>query len=188
MVLGMHRMTVARFAGAALAVTFLMGGCSAGAKKDQPPDVASLETSGPAAASPSAAVDDQRPLMALDATDEERERLVKVWTDCVTKTGGPGYEEPKMIYKYLSEGNAKAKRVEAACATKMPESYEERQKRHDVAAFRDNQRQWYACAKKEGYKLTEPSEDGEFGLTEIGPQGDFASPKIEACRLEAFRE
>jgi hypothetical protein len=124
----------------------------------------------------------------LDATDEERNRLTKVWTDCVTQTGGPGYEEPKMIFKYLSEGDKKALRVQAACASKMPETYEERQQRTDLATFRDNQRQWYRCAQKAGYKLTEPSEDGEFGITEVGPNGDFGSPKMENCRKEAFKD
>jgi hypothetical protein len=93
-----------------------------------------------------------------------------------------------LLFKYLSEGDAKAKKVEATCHPKEPETYEERQKRTDVSAFRDNQRQWFQCAKKAGYKLTTPDENGEFGITEVGPNGDFASPKMESCRKEAFRE
>jgi hypothetical protein len=181
----MHRLRSRPYAVAAVAVAFLAGGCSA--KPADAPKVASLRSEAPAASKATASVDDQRPLVRLDATDEERAALAKVWTDCITKTGGPGYEEPKMIFKYLSEGDAKAKRVQAACATKNPETYEERQKRTDIAAFRDNQRQWYECAKEAGYHLTQPDENGEFGLTEIGPQGDFESPKMEACRKEAFR-
>ncbi|MFG1608196.1 hypothetical protein [Actinoplanes sp. NPDC049265] len=173
-----------RHAVAALAVAGLLGGCS-GSDEDFP-RVASLRTS-PPPASTAATGEDQRPLVPVDATNDERERLQNVWMDCVAKTFGPGYENSKIVDNLAYKGNAKAKKVLAVCAKKRPESYEERQKRTDISAFRDNQRQWYQCAQKAGYKLTAPNEDGEFGLTEIGPNGDFESPRIEACRVEAFR-
>jgi hypothetical protein len=189
-VLGMPEIRVGRLLAAALAVTCLLGGCS-GAKSDpkaEAPPVATLRSADAPAASRPAVDDDLRPLLRLDATDEERNAAVKVWADCVRTTGGPGYEEPKMIYKYLHEKDPKAKKVEAACHNKFPETYEERQKRTDLATFKDNQRQWYQCAQKAGYKLNPPDEDGVFGLSEIGPQGDFGSEKMENCRKEAFRQ
>jgi len=188
MVPRMSQKPVSRRVVVALAVALSLSGCSGprSGETDAPP-VATLESAAPAAPS-SAAGEDARPLVRLDATDEERNAATKVWMDCVRDEGGAGYEEPKLLFKYLSEGDAKAKKVEATCHSKEPETYEERQKRTDVSAFRDNQRQWIQCAKKAGYKLTTPDENGQFGITEIGPNGDFGSPKMEACRKEAFRE
>lgn len=189
MVLGMpQRKIVAALVAASLlgGGTGLLGGCS-GEKAEAPP-VATLQSAAAPAASSPAVNDDLRPLVRLDATDEEQTALVKVWSTCVQKEGGPGYEEPKMLFQYLADKDPKAIRVEAACHNKFPESYEERQRRKDIAAFRDNQRQWYRCAQQAGYKLTTPDEDGQFGITEIGPQGDFQSPGMENCRKEAFKD
>ena len=174
-----------RFALPALAVACLLGGCS-GAKADNP-QVASLRSPDPQSSQPTAS-GDQRPLIPLDATDEERDALWKVWGDCVTKEGGRGYENPKTLFLYEHQGDPKARKVRAACLSKEPESYEERLKRTDISAFRDNQRQWYKCAKEAGYQLTTPDENGEFGLVTIGANGDFQSPKMEACRKEAFSQ
>lgn len=184
----MRPITLTRYVLPALAVAGLLGGCSGGGSEEADfPRVVSLKSGGPAPSASSAA-DDQRPLIPLDATDEEREAFGKAWMDCIRKEGGPGYEEPKMIFQYEHDKDPKAKRVRAACLPKEPETYEERQKRTDVAAFRDNQRQWQECARKAGYKLTTPDENGEFGITEIGPNGDFQSPKMENCRKAAFKD
>ncbi|WP_212999897.1 hypothetical protein [Winogradskya consettensis] len=165
----------------------LLGGCS-GSTSDSStgsPKVATLQ-SADVAASPSTSVDDQRPLVRLDASDEEREDSIKLWAACVFKLGGPGYEDPRSLIWH--RGEAKAEKIRVACQSKEPETYEQRQQRTDIAAFRDNQREWYKCAKEAGYKLTPPEEDGQFGLTEVGPNGDFGSAKMEDCRKEAFKE
>jgi hypothetical protein len=169
-----------------MAVVCLLAGCS----DDQPavrqfesPQVATLRSEGLKASAPTDA-DDQRPLVPFDATDEEIEAFRKVWADCVRKEGGPGYEDRRAAW---GKGE-RDKAVRAACLAKEPESFEERQLRTDVAAYEDNQRQWYQCAQKAGYKLTPPQEHGEFGITEVGPNGDFASPRMEACRKDAFRD
>jgi hypothetical protein len=184
----MSQKLMSRHVVVALAVALSLGGCSGPAGESDAPPVATLQSGAPAAASSTPAGEDARPLVRLDATDEEREALTKVWMDCVRTEGGAGYEEPKLLFKYLFEGDAKAKKVEATCHPKEPETYEDRQRRTDVSAFRDNQRQWFKCAEKAGYKLTKPNEDGEFGITEVGPNGDFGSPKMENCRKEAFKD
>ena len=168
----------------ALTIMLSLGACSGpqSEETDAPP-VATLDSAAPAA--PPA--EKTRPLVPLDATDEEREAYTKAWMDCIRTEGGAGYEEPKVIFQNLADGDAKAKKVEVACRAKQPETYEERQNRTDVSAFRDNQRQWYQCAEKAGYKLTRADENGEFGITEVGPNGDFSSPKMENCRKEAFK-
>ncbi|MFC7535386.1 hypothetical protein [Actinoplanes sp. GCM10030250] len=182
-------MNEGRFVVSTLAVVCLLGGCS-GAEDDKragSPSVASLQSPDTQASSPSAP-DDQRPLLALDVTDEERDALWKVWGECIKKEGGPGYEEPKLVYLYEKQKDPKAQKVRAACLSKEPEKFEERQLRTDVSAFRDNQREFYKCAKEAGYQLTAPDEDGQFGLTEVGPLGDWGSDKMQDCRKAAFSQ
>ncbi|MEU7982602.1 hypothetical protein AB0B63_29225 [Micromonospora sp. NPDC049081] len=182
-----------RFAVPVLVVGCLLSGCST-ARTDDRADgpradssrVASLQSPDPASSSPAGSVEDQRPLIPLDATNDEIEALRAVWGKCVAKVGGPGYEDGRSVIWKESQKDPRAKEVRAACRSKEPEFFDERLKRTDNAAFRDNQRQWYQCAKKAGYRLTEPDEDGEFGITEVGPNGDFQSPRMTACRREAF--
>jgi hypothetical protein len=181
-----------RYAVPLLAAVVLLGGCSGSPSDDRAggAKVATLQSSAPRT-SPSAARDDERPLVPLDASDADREALTAVWAACVSKEGGPAYRNPKAVFTEERSPDpkkkAKAKAVQAACLAKYPETYEERVKRTDIAAFRDAQRRWYQCAGRAGYKLTEPDENGEFGITEVGPNGDFASPKMEACRKAAFQ-
>ncbi|WFE63687.1 hypothetical protein [Micromonospora sp. WMMD714] len=176
-----------------LVAGFLLGGCSTGDGDDRsggPPadgsGVASLRSPAATTGAPTRSVEDQRPLIRLDATTDEIEALRKVWSECVAREGGPGYPDGRSVIWRESQHDPKAKLVRAACRAQEPEFFEERQKRTDNATFRDNQRQWYECAKKAGYRLTTPDEDGEFGITEVGPNGDFQSPKMTACRREAF--
>ena len=96
-----------------------------------------------------------------------------------------GVAADRAIYR---EKSVKNREIREKCASKEPETYEERQKRHDLPAFKDNQREWYKCAEKAGYDLTAPDENGEFGLAKVGPNGDAASPKMEACRKQAFTD
>lgn len=178
---------LSRLAVPALAIVCLLGGCSTAEEKtDQragSPQVASLR-SPDAPASSRGAPDDERPLVPLDATSEDREALWKVWGDCIMKEGD--FDNPKDIFLPENRKDPKTAEVRKTCLPKEPETYEERQKRTDIAAFRDNQREWYKCAQQAGYKLTSADENGEFGITEVGPNGDFGSPTMEACRKEAF--
>ncbi|WP_153040161.1 hypothetical protein [Actinoplanes sp. TFC3] len=107
----------------------------------------------------------------------------------MTEKGGPGYEQAKVVYLKIKQGDKKAKEVQAACHPVEPETYEDRQLRTDLPAFKDNQREFYKCAQRAGYKLTAPDpETGQFGLTEVGPLGDWGSDKMQECRRESFKE
>jgi hypothetical protein len=76
-----------------------------------------------------------------------------------------------------------------SCEPRQPESFEDHQLRTNPAEFKDNQREWYRCAQAAGYKLTAPDpETGQFGLTEVGPNGDAGSEKMLGCRRTAFAE
>ena len=168
-----------------LTAVCLLAGCS-----DKPADgqqVATLQSTGPATARTGAA-EVERPLIGLDTSEREADALWKTWEDCVTKEAKGAYDSPKEVAIKERENDPKAKQIRQTCLPKEPETYEERQKQNDLAAFQDNQRQWYQCAEQAGYKLTAPDENGEFGLTEIGPKGDFRSPGMEKCRKEAFTD
>jgi hypothetical protein len=180
----MPQKTILRYAAPVLAAAILLTGC--GEQKAES-KVATLQSAAPQA-SPSAEPDSGRPLIRLDATDEERDAFWNVWIACAEKEGGPALKNVRMVLVTPKGQDPKLDAVRAACAAKEPETYEERQKRTDLVLFRDNQREWYKCAEKAGYQLTEPDEDGRFGITEVGPNGDFSSAKMEKCRLEAFSD
>ena len=172
-----------RTVAAVLAVALLLGGCSAAEPEQEFPRVTSFRSPAEASAPPS-----DRPLVPVDATDDERAAFQETWMACIRKVGGAKYQDPRDLKRFLADKDKNADKVRVACQSKEPETYEERQKRTDVAAFRDNQRQWRECARKAGYKLTAADENGEFGITEVGPNGDFQSEKMENCRKEAFKE
>jgi len=179
-------MRAVRYAVAALAATCLLGACSE--PDPEMPRVASFQSETPAARA-SAAPGDEGVLVPLDATTEERDAAWNQWNACVIEKGGPSYaKDVRLLSKKDGHGDPAVEKVVAACRSKRPETYEERQKRTDLAAFRDNQRQWYECAKKQGYKVTAADENGEFGITEVGPNGDFQSPKMDKCRQDAFKD
>src|SRR5690242_16194868 len=100
----------ARAAVTAAALTLLTGllaGCSKSAEPatgGTGPQVASLQTAAPQT-TVAQNVDDQRPLVRLDASEAEVEALWKVWGDCILEAGGPGYEDPRAIYWKKSAKN-----------------------------------------------------------------------------------
>jgi hypothetical protein len=170
---------------AAVAIAYLLGGCSGERAADSGrPQVASLSSAGPVA-SASIDLDDQRPLAT---SDDEISAMYEVWENCVRKEGGPKYQEtPKLVFDEERETDPAKRAVWDACYPKLPERFDERLKRTDLTAYKDNQREFYVCAKAAGYKLTAPDpEDGSFGLTEIGPNGDAQSVKWLECERKAF--
>jgi hypothetical protein len=180
------------FAVAAAGLVLVLTGCSSGSDKQETPPVATLQS--PAAAS-SAPTGDQRPVYRMDATDEEIRTIAKPWTDCLAEEGvAKPADAVGLVQKGgtvadlrlfgVSEKDAAAWK---ACLPKQPESAEQQQLRLSPTEFKDNQREWYRCAQAAGYKLTAPDpETGQFGITEVGPNGDFGSEKMQECRRQAF--
>ncbi|WP_212998656.1 hypothetical protein [Winogradskya consettensis] len=163
----------------------VLSGCSGGTTET--PSVATLR-SAPAPSSSAAA----RPVFAFDATEDDKLSMAAPWADCMVSNGGPEYESSAetLIGKGgIIADDAKGRAALATCLSLQPEAFEDHQKRTDLVAFKDNQREWYRCAKAAGYKLNTPDPDtGQFGLAEIGPDGDFGSPKIQECRRKAFKD
>lgn len=148
-----------------------------------------------AAASSSAPVGDERPVYPMDATDEQVKDMAKPWTECLKKEG---VKDPELAVELVAQKGVTTEDLSGldlqgdaaawqACESKQPESFQQHQLRIKPTEFKDNQREWYRCAQAAGYKLTAPDpETGEFGITEVGPNGDFRSQKMEDCRRKAF--
>jgi hypothetical protein len=169
---------------AATVLLLLLGACSS---EPEPPRVASIQTqnAGSRPSSPGSSGTDERPVVPLDATDDDIAAITRPWEACLVKEGGTKYkgQAPAMLVKGVEADDPAI----AACVAEQPELFEDHLQRTDPTAFKDNQREWYQCAKRQGYRLSSPDpETGQFGLTEIGPDGDFTSPKMEECRRQAF--
>ena len=171
----------------------LLTGCSEGPVEADDPSgsgVASIpdpsvtsKTSGKSAAD----VDDQRPLVRLDATPADKAALFNGWVKCLVAEGGPKYNQAFDGKQMVSSVGSETDAAHVACASKRPEEYEDRAKRTDPSGFKEDNLKMYRCAQAAGYKLTTPDrETGQFGITSTKPNGDFGSPKMMACRNEAF--
>jgi len=164
----------------AIVMVALLAGCSS----------ATAET--PPAAPASAPAGDQRPVFRFDATEDEKKAMAKPWVDCLVKNAGRKYQDKaeELIGKGgVTADDPKGEAALRTCLPQQPEAFDEHQRRTDLTAFRDNQREWYKCARAAGYQLTAPDPDtGQFGLSRIGPNGDFDSPAIQECKRKAFTD
>jgi hypothetical protein len=168
----------------ALSLLVLLGGCS-GAEQADAPAVATLQSAA-ALSSAAAKAGTERPIVPIDATEEDIKVIAQPWVACLAKRGGADYQDED-AWQWFRKGFDGTDPVMKACLPKMPETQQDVLKRTDMAAFKDNQREFYQCAKREGYKLTAPDPvTGEFGLTSIGPNGDANSAKWQKCEREAF--
>ena len=168
----------------------LLTGCSGGQADTDGASVASipeLSATSKAAGKVAAEVNDQRPVVRMDATQEEKARLFGEWVKCLVAEGGPEYNQTFDGKSMASAVGSETDAAHVACASKRPEEFVDRAKRTDLAGFKDDNYTMYKCAKAAGYKLTTPDpETGQFGLTSTKPNGDWGSPKMMACRDKAF--
>ena len=187
----MSRRTHYAIVASGLAFAFALTGCSSGTGGGGDKDTPSVATLQSGAAS-AAATADQRPIYPADASYEQIGAMARPWLDCLKKEG---VKKPEGALGWLQkgggvqhlEGTGVSITVYKVCEPKQPESSEDHLLRTDPTEFKDNQREWYRCAQAAGYKLTAPDpETGEFGITEVGPNGDFGSEKMTECRRKAF--
>jgi hypothetical protein len=180
-----------RLALVAAGFSLVLAGCSSGDQEKEKPQVATLQSAAASAGTPAG---DQRPVYPMDATEEQITSMAKPWTDCLKKEGVKKPEDAVGLMQKggtaedlgLIDSQADAAAWQA-CESKQPESFEQHQLRTDPTEFKDNQREWYRCAQAAGYKLTAPDPGtGQFGITEVGPNGDFGSEKMQECRRQAF--
>ena len=158
----------------------LMTGCSDSGGDSAAPKVATLASADAPAPAASADVNDQRPLVRLDATDEDREAMYKTWAGCLVKEGGPKYKNYRFYAKGDVPNDPSAKAVLTACLSLQPEEFVDRFQRQDISGFKDANRRMYKCAQEKGYKLTaHDPETGQFGLTESTSLGDGGAAGIQ---------
>ncbi len=172
----------------ALSLLFVLAGCSGAEKEADAPAVASLQSAAAPTSVAPAKPRSERPIVPIDATDEDIKAMAQPWVACLRKEDGSRFKD-ESTWQIFFKGADETDPAIKACLSKMPESLQDNIKRTDLSAFKDNQREFYQCAKREGYKLTDPDPTtGEFGLTAIGPNGDAGSPQWKACEREAFAQ
>ncbi|MGA5301803.1 hypothetical protein ACPCHT_17875 [Nucisporomicrobium flavum] len=179
-----------RWAALGVAVVGLVAGCSSGDDDAGGGKVATLASADGPKPSASVGVDDQRPVIRLDATEAEQEQLWHTWEACLVKEGGSEFRGQKGVYLEKLHGEDPTyKPVFAKCAAKEPEDYVSRLERTDPAASKDAWHRLYLCVKGKGYKVNSPEPDtGAFGLSEIGPQGDWGSRGIKDCEKQVYAQ
>jgi hypothetical protein len=164
-------------------VAVLLAGCGGGSTTDGGPAGAPSVASIPDAASSSSAapVAVERPLIRMDTSLEEQDRLVAVWLRCLDQHGHPKKSSVKR--EPTAAEKAKIKSATAACASKEPEDYKFRLQRTDPAEYADSNRKMARCLKSHGLKI-EVDPDGTWGYTD--PARDMGSPFVDECEQKAF--
>ncbi|QYN22640.1 hypothetical protein [Amycolatopsis sp. DSM 110486] len=136
-------------AGTALAAAALvLAGCGGAPSAGSAPSVAALPSSA-SAASPSAttSADDARPLIRPDTDPAERDRLTRLWIQCLTDHGIPDYKRDH------DNPNPKFAGAREACAPKQPEDLKDRLARKDPAAYQDGMRDLANCMRSHGIEV-----------------------------------
>jgi len=166
----------------AVILTGVLGGCSGGSD-DSPgsaaASVASIPRSGASSAPAAAAtVAAERPLIRIDTSVEEAERLYNLYVECLTAHGVPSKAQ-----RVQNQDDREFKPAFAACAAKEPEDYQDRLKREDPAAFKDRQRVQIQCMRAHGLAI-EMNAGGLWGYT--NPARDMGSAWDNKCEHQAF--
>ncbi|MFE7752322.1 hypothetical protein [Streptomyces sp. NPDC057428] len=183
------------------------GGSDSGTKSSSDGDIASIVTPSPggrgAGATPSAqssvaAAEARRPVLRLDSSQEETDRLWDGYWACLQARGVPMNDErvsrPDKQAPPVDDAKVTAqfRKQYAACLYKMPlQPVEERPETNPHYA--DDHRAYVACLKAKGLKVHEVfkpdgSPDGwTYDEDSTGGGDSAASPKTDNdCRLEAF--
>jgi hypothetical protein len=196
---GMSIIGFSRSRSAAVAVTAavsftLVAGCGA-AKTDtssgaqDTPGVASIQK--PSAAAPAKAVAAERPLIRLDASDEEIQRVSDVFANCLLTNGLPkpavmkgGYTiDPANISDVWGPLSDKVRAdLKKNCASKQPELARDRAKRLDPA-YADHMASFVKCLKDHDIKAV--LRDGELSSIDVMPSGSKAH-WMQDCEQEGF--
>jgi len=196
-------MSIIRFSrsrSAAVAVTAavsftLVAGCSGAAKTDtssgaqDTTGVASIQK--PSAAASTKAVAAERPLIRLDASDEEIQRAKDVFANCLLTNGlpktavmkGGSTIDPANISDTWGPLSDKVRAdLKKNCASKQPELARDRARRLDPA-YADHMEAFVKCLKDHDIKAV--LQDGELSSIDVMPSGSKAH-WMEDCEQEGF--
>lgn len=171
----------------AILAALTVPGCTDSPAAEQArPEVATLQSK-PATTTPSAAADDQRPLIRADTSQEEVNKMLNAYNLCLRDQGVPGQDVGRGYWKPTEQAEGgKHRAAFAACHVKNPELAVDRLKRHDYAEYADRFRAYVACVKAAGVEVT-PRGDGPF--VDYRKEGDAFSRDVwkieEKCEEQA---
>jgi hypothetical protein len=171
----------------ALTVAVLaLAACSdSGSKAEDKPAVATLHSAGPKS-TPSGNVEDQRPLVRLDASQEESMRLRVPWLECLRDGGVPGLDVGGRYWKPTEEEGGPHNAVYKACRPKEPELEIQRLKRNNNGEYMDRYRAFLKCMRDAGVDV---SPDGDGPNIKFNKKGDSFDRRIgeigERCGVTA---
>ena len=172
---------------ASIVAVLTVPGCTDSPAKDQGrAEVATLQSKS-ATAEPSAAADDQRPLIRADTSQEEVNNMLHAYNLCLRDHGVPGVDVGRGFWKPTEQAESgKHRAAFAACHVKDPELAVDRLKRHDYAEYADRFRAYVACVKAAGVEVT-PRGDGPF--VDYAKESDAFSREVwkieEKCEEQA---
>jgi hypothetical protein len=165
-----------------------------GGDADSGTDVASVTETGTGTASSdkaqgtqSPAVEDGRPQLRLDTSEEEKTRLFNIWSACIHEHGVPKQDIVKDGRDVPDESHRAYPKAAKACITKLPLDPPELDRAKNPH-YMDDFRAEIACLHRAGVKV-EPMADGE-GYS--WPSGEINVPNLpelqKRCRIEAFSD
>jgi hypothetical protein len=181
----------------------LLTGCSGSTNagdSGSPPTVASVDTQPPAApdATQAESGPDARPVLRLDNSNEDLDRMFGAWSDCLHKHGVPnrwkGGDVPASKI-FESSRSSKSKEFAAAgkaCASKEPEDYKDRLKRQDPTDYQERGRKFQKCLKAKNVKFTpdtgksNPDNDPMLFSFDDGVSVAGGMEASRQCEKEAF--
>jgi hypothetical protein len=167
--------------GLALAIAMLLSGCSGESAQPQNPAVASVasipDTGKPSGPARTSTATTERPLIRLDTTPEEVDRMHDRYIKCLSENGMPSKAE-----QARTDNPQEYPAALAACASLEPEDYQEREKRENPTAFKDRQREQIRCMREHGLAI----ETGPDGWGYTNPARDMGSVWDDKCERQAF--
>jgi hypothetical protein len=154
-----------------------------GAATTADPGVATLR-SGAATAQPSPSIAvDERPLIRVDTTGEEAQKLWTAWGQCLRDRGVNIQPEKPSTEILAQPQNAGAV---SACAAKRPETFMERDARTDPA-YADHFRAYIQCIRDKGIKV-DTGADGNQVIFTDDRQVSRGPEVLPPCERQAFNE
>jgi len=194
-IIGFSRSRSAAVVVTAAVTLTLAAGCSGATKTDSSPGaqgttgVASIQQ--PSAAASAKAVAAERPLIRLDASDEEIQRVSNVFANCLLNNGlpktavmkGGSTIDPANISDTWGLLSDKVRAdLKKNCASKQPELARDRAKRLDPA-YADHMKAFIKCLKDHDIKAV--LQDGELSSIDVMPSGSKAH-WMQDCEQEGF--
>ncbi|GHC33593.1 hypothetical protein GCM10010348_70640 [Streptomyces anthocyanicus] len=134
----------------------------------------------------------ERPLIRPDMTQEDEERLFRVWESCMAKNGYKRDDEytgevggPKPDSATVEKWGEQYEAAQKVCAAKEPERLWERARREDPE-YQDKFDKWLECAQSSGVKVGRSPEDPGILAYEDGLPAADQLKKVADCEAEAF--